>query len=82
MNLKTQIKLIISSVLVTITAFGLLILTLYIIPNDVGLVLGIILGFAFMCLVIAYGFPVWFKDYIKEFWEKEEAKKNEEDIEE
>ena len=76
MNIKTLIKIIVSSIMIPIASFGILILTLFIIPNDMGLLLGIMLGASFMMLVIVYGYPIWFKDYIKEYWEKEE-KKNE-----
>jgi len=76
-NIKTLIKVIASSILIPITSFGILILTLFVFPNTLGLCLGVVLGFSFMMLVIAYGYPVWFKDYIEEFWEKKEKEEKE-----
>jgi len=79
MNIKTSMKIILSCILVPITALGLLILTLYVFPNTIGLILGLLLSGSFFTLVIIYGYPVWFKDYIKEYWKKQEEKEEEND---
>jgi len=55
-------------VMVASLFLGLLLSTTY------GMVMSLLLGFVLICLIIVFGYPVWFKDYIEEFWRKEEEK--------
>jgi len=74
MRTKVAIKVLICSIMVPLISLGIIIFSLYLFQSDAGLILGIILAMGFMIAIVAYGYPVWFKDYIKEYWKKQDAK--------
>jgi len=73
MDIKTFTKLCLATALCASTLFG--IPALIILMNGIteySLVLGIILGLVLTCVIINFGYPVWFRDYIDEYWKKQE----------
>jgi len=74
MNKKLILKMIIANMLVGFILFGCMFLFLLIWPSLVGGFIGFILGLALVIEIIRKGYTVWFKDYIEEYWRKEEEK--------
>ena len=70
-NLITAIKLAASPILSSVAFFGILSLFCYFnLPF-----IGMIVGWLTFCLMLGGFYPWWFKDYIKQYWEKENVKK-------
>jgi len=81
--MKHFLKMLAASLFTIFVSFGTVILTLYYLPNLNGLCIGLLLGFIVFCIVVFICYPIWFKDYIEEFWIKEEEKKcQEKEVEE
>ncbi len=66
------LKLILCSTLLPFGFFGILLMVMYIVPSFLGFLLGIVLSTFFLLSVICFGYPVFFRDYIKSFWEAKE----------
>jgi len=75
MDRRTAIKLTLATIL-NIGLFFLICFASFIYTNTLyGAVIGSLVGFIVMCLIIAYVYPIFFKDYIELFWQNEERKK-------
>lgn len=75
MDKKTAIKLIIATVLNVGLFFLVCIISFMYTKTLYGAVIGSLVGFIIMCLIIAYVYPIFLKDYIELFWRNEERKK-------
>jgi len=67
------IKVVLSTMLVIATFWGTIFVTLFFIPTDLGLLLGFLLGLVTAGFILFYFYPIWFKDYIEEYWEKQKV---------
>ena len=77
MDIKTVFKIILMSLFSAFIFFVPIFLVAYIGGGDTySLFMGLLLGATFLLMDIYFLYPYVFKDYIKEYWEKEEAKKN------
>jgi len=69
MNKKDKCKLLLSCIVVVSIYLGLIFL-FGILFGSYGAVLGLMVAFAISLLIFIFGLPVWFKDYIKKYWEE------------
>jgi len=58
------IKLLLCSILIPLLLLGITLLIMFLVPTF-GLLLGIVLSSVVLILIIGYGYPVWFKDYME-----------------
>lgn len=72
--MKEAIKILVSSMLVSLISIVILVFVMWLFPNDLGMLLGFGFAYSFFVLVIYFVYPIIFKDYIKEFWKKQEEK--------
>jgi len=77
MNLKTGIKVLICTCFIGLTFIGVMVLTVVVIPNVIGAYLSILFASLVVAIIVGFAYPILFKDYIKEFWEKQEKKEEE-----
>jgi len=75
---KDVIKLVIATIF-TVGQFFLIVFGSVILFGDFGLVLAIILGGLSLIIIIGFCYPIWFENYIKEYWKYQELKKEESD---
>ena len=75
MDRKTGLKLIIATGLNIGLFFFIILISLFYTKTLYGMIIGGLIGFIIMCLIIAFIFPIVFKDYIELFWQNEERKK-------
>jgi len=75
MKKKIILKIIAVSILSIFVFFGSIFLLMISVPSSYGATIGVLMGFVLLCLIYACGVPIWFEDYIKDFWKKEEEKK-------
>jgi hypothetical protein len=75
MDKKTIFKLILVCLLMAFGSLGIVILILFIESSIMGLLMGGIFAILFILGIISFAIPVWFKDYIEDFWNEEERKK-------
>lgn len=73
MKRKDIIKSILGAGLLTVVLMGSVCFGLFVLQTDYGILLSGLFGFILVCLVVWFCYPVWFKDYINEFW-KDESK--------
>lgn len=73
MKRKDIIKLILSTLLVTLVFGGSLALGIYT-QSDWGFTLSVIFGLILVFYVIGYCYPIWFEEYIEEYWRKVDEK--------
>jgi len=73
---KEALKIAAVSLLSIFIFFGSIFLLIISVPSSYGALLGALVGFILICILYGCFVPVWFEDYIKEFWKKEEEKKN------
>jgi len=71
---KTMLKLVASIILVNVAFFGPIFLFMWLCPNYIGAIAGTCLGIALSVEIVRECYPVWFKDYIEDFWRREEEK--------
>lgn len=74
MNRKDIIKNILCAgflacILICSVCFGI-----FVLQTEYGLVLSIVLGLVLVFLIFWFCYPIWFKDYINEFWKEHESK--------
>ena len=72
MNKKTKIKLILTCLLSIGITLGCPVVGCF--WGIAGVVIGFAVAYVLFLLMIIFFLPVWFKDYIDEFWQKQEAK--------
>jgi len=74
MNIKTGLKILGSTSLICVIFIAGLIIPAILIGTAYGIVLGVLLSFVIIACIMNFAYPIWFGDYIEEFWAKEEAK--------
>ncbi len=72
MNKKTAIKLILLCLLSVAITVGCPVIGCF--WGIAGVVAGFATAYILFLLIIIFCLPVWFKDYIEEFWQKQEDK--------
>ena len=74
MKTKDIIKNLLGTLLLTFV-FGISVcFGLFVLKTDYGIVISLILAFTFVGLILYFCYPIWFKDYIEEYWRKYESK--------
>lgn len=73
MNWKETFKIIGASVLCGCIFLFSLLYGIFILQSEYGIALSFILGLILLCLIVFFCYPVWFKDYIDEYWRRKEA---------
>ena len=77
MDIKTAFKILLMFLFSAFIFFVPILLVAYIGGGDLySFFMGFLLGTILLLTDIYFLYPYVFKDYIKEYWEKEEAKKN------
>jgi len=74
MNKKDKFNLIIMTSSLFILFLVLIFLFCFLTKNVYGAILGIIVSFLITTVIMIFTYPIIFKDYIEEFWRKEEEK--------
>jgi len=75
LKIKTALQNVVMIFLTLFLFFGSIILFGNLIPTNFGIFIGFIVGMIIFLAIIAFVFPVIFKDYIEYFWAREEEKK-------
>ena len=70
------IKILLGTLLCVGCFFGLIIFLLWLLPNTIGLLLGFIFGSLSLMLIMGFIYPIVFKEYIKEYWERQNESKD------
>ena len=74
MKRKEIVKSILGAGLLTAILIGSFILGIVITGTSYGIAMFSLLGFIAAGLLLWFCYPIWFKDYINEFWENEDKK--------
>lgn len=74
------IKLVFATTLFVGVFFGSIFVCLYFVTSLSGVALGMIVGTIAVVLLIAFVYPILFKDYIERYWKEQEAKDNESEL--
>jgi len=74
MNQKTFVKLIIANILLGLLFIGGIFFSAFITKTETGIILGGLITVILIAFLMAMVYPIVFKDYIEEFWKKQEEK--------
>jgi len=74
MDLKTQIKLVGSSLITSLGFISIVFFFCIIMPTLDGLMLGVITGLLFVASIILFVYPILFREYIEQYWKEYENK--------
>jgi len=74
MKTKDLIKNILGTLLLTFVLGMSACLGLFVFKTDYGFVMACLCGLIIVFLIVYFCYPVWFKDYIEEYWRKYESK--------
>jgi len=74
MNKKDGLKLIGTIILLGISFYGPIFISLWLIPTFIGITVGLMVGIGLSVYIMGWCVPIWFKEYIKEYYSKNENK--------
>ena len=78
MKAKDKLKVVGATTLTGAVFLLLLLYGAFVLQTAYGVLMSMMLGFILLILIFYFCYPIWFKDYIEEFWKKREEKLNEE----
>ena len=79
MKRREIVKSILGAGLLTVILISSFILGIVITGTSYGIAMFSLLGFITVGLLLWFCYPIWFKDYINEFWKEHESKNMQDD---